>query len=227
MAWCGYKRSDGLGKFTGDRIDEERAFAGEAEVRVGEIEEALLSQLGDGGLIFFGEEFAGKALNRSEHEGEAFETPGIVVEGFGGVLGVAEGVDSLEIGRGVADVLVAFAIEGGDGRGAESEVVVARPVALIVAGAVAGESVVGRFVVFESGADEHFVGERKHLGVEFGVVDEVALFKLLEEGGVFFVGEIVGGDVVGLKGESLGEGVLPIDEGLSGNGEDKVDVDFE
>ena len=227
MAWCGYKQSDGLGKFTGDRIDEERAFAGEAEVRVGEIEEALLSQLGDGGLIFFGKEFARETLNHAEHEGEAFETPGFVVEGFGGVLGVAERVDSLEIGRGVADVLVAFAIEGGDGGGAQSEVVIAGPVALIVAGAVAGESVVGRFVVFESGADEHFVGEREHPGVEFGVVDEVALFKLLEEGGVLFVGEIVGGDVVGLKGESLGEGVFPIDEGLSGNGEDEVDVDFE
>jgi len=227
MAGCGYKRSDNLGKFTGDRIDEERAFAGEAEVRVGEVEEALLSKLGDGGLIFLGEEFAGETFNRAEHESEAFETPGFVVEGFGGVLGVAEGVDSLEIGRGVADVLVAFAIEGGDGGRAESEVVVAGPVALIVAGAIAGESVVGRFVVFESGTDEHFVGERKHLGVEFGVVDEVALFELLEEGGVFFVGEVVGGDVVGLKGESLGEGVFPIDEVLAGNGEDEVDVDFE
>lgn len=98
MAWCGYKRSDNLGKFTGDRIDEERAFAGEAEVRVGEIEEALLSKLGDDSLVFFGEEFAGETFNRAEHEGEAFETPGFVVEGFGGVLGVAEGVNSLEIG---------------------------------------------------------------------------------------------------------------------------------
>lgn len=133
---------------------------------------------------------------------------------------MAEGVDSLEISRGVADVLVAFAIDCGDGGRAESEVVIAAPVALIVAGAIAGESVVGCFVVFESGADEHFVGEREHLGVEFGVVDEVALFELLEEGGVFFVCEIVGGDVVGLKGKSLGEGVFPIDEGLSGNGED-------
>jgi hypothetical protein len=52
MAWCGYRRSDGLGKFTGDRIDEERAFAGEVEVRVGEIEEALLSKLGDDSLVF-------------------------------------------------------------------------------------------------------------------------------------------------------------------------------
>ena len=227
MAWCGYKRSENLGKFTGDRIDEERAFAGEAEVRVGEIEKALLSKLGDGSLIFFGEEFAGETLNRAEHKGESFETPGFVVEGFSGVLGVAEGVDSLEIGRGVADVLVAFAIEGGDGGGAEPEVVVPGPVALIVARAIAGESVVGRFIVFESGADEHFVGEREHLGVEFGVVDEVARFELLEEGGVLFVSEIVGGDVVGLKGDSLGEGVFPIDEGLSGNGEDEVDVDFE
>ena len=98
MAWCGYKRSENLGKFTGDRIDEERAFAGEAEVRVGEIEKALLSKLGDGGLIFFGEELAGEAFNRAEHEGESFETPGFVVEGFSGVQGMAEGVDSLEIG---------------------------------------------------------------------------------------------------------------------------------
>ena len=83
MAWCGYKRSENLGKFTGDRIDEERAFAGEAEVRVGEIEKALSSKLGDSGLIFFSEEFAGETLNHTEHKGESFKTPGFVVEGFG------------------------------------------------------------------------------------------------------------------------------------------------
>ena len=55
-------------------------------MRVGEIEEALSSQLGDSGLIFFGKEFARETLNHAEHEGEAFETR----EAFGDAQGLCE-----------------------------------------------------------------------------------------------------------------------------------------
>ena len=111
--------------------------------------------------------------------------------------------DTLEVGGGVADVLVAGAADGGDGGGAEAEVIVSDPVALVVAGSFSGERVVGSFVVLVAGLGEELVAEGEHFGVEVGVVLIGPFFKLLEEGGVFFVGEIVGGDVVGLGRESF------------------------
>lgn len=140
---------------------------------------------------------------------------------------MADGVDSLKVGGGVADVLVPGAIEGGDSGGAEAEVVVSSPVSLVVAGAFSGEGVVGGFVMLVARGGEHFFGEEEHLGVKVGVVDEVSGLEFFEEVGVFFVGEIVGGDVIGLEEEGLGEGVFPVDEGLAGDGEDEVEIDFE
>ena len=55
----------------------------------------------------------------------------------------------------------------------------------------------------------------------------MAGLEFLEEGGVFFIGEIVGGEVIGLESEGLGEGVFPVEERLGGDGEDEVDVDLE
>lgn len=60
--------------------------------------------------------------------------------------------------------------------------------------------------------------------VEVGVVAEFAFLKLLEVGGVFFVGEVVAGDVVGLESESLGEVASPGFFGLVGNRKHEVEV---
>ena len=160
-------------------------------------------------------------------EGDAFEAPGFVIEDFDVVLGVAHGGDAFEIVGGIADVLVTGPVEGGDGGGTEAEVVVADPVAFVMAGAFCGEGVVGRFVVLVARGGEDFFPEREHLRVEIGVVLVVAGLEFLEESGVFLVGEIVGGEVVGLEGEGLGQGIFPIEEGLAGDREDKVDIDFE
>jgi len=207
----------------GDGIDEKGAVADEAEVGGG-----FFDEMGEGGEIGIGEEeFEGEAFGGAELEGEAFEAPGFVVELLDVILGVADSGDALEVGGGVGDVLVAGAVEGGDGGGAEAEVVVANPVSFVVAGAFIGEGVVGGFVVQVAGGGEHLVGEGEHFGVEVGVVDEVAGLEFFEEVGVFFVGEVVGGEVVGLEGEGLGEGVFPVNEGLAGDGEDEVEIDLE
>jgi len=218
---------DGLGKLGGDGVDEKGSFADEAEVGGGEFEDALGLELDEGGLVFGEEEFARKTFDGAELEGEAFEAPGFVVEDFDGVLGVADGGDALEVFAGVAHVLMAFALEGRDGGGAEAEVVVAGPISVVVTGACPGEGVVGCFVVFESVAGEEFIGEGEHLGIEIGVVDEISGLEFFEEGGVFFVGEIVGGNMVGLKSEGLSEGILPVEEGLAGDREDEVEIDLE
>ena len=139
---------------------------------------------------------------------------------------MADGGDALEVGGGVADVLVAGAVDGGDGGGAEAEVVVPYPVAVVVAGALSGKGKIGCFVVVVAGLGEEPVAEGEHFGVEVGVVLVGAFLKLVEEGGVFFIGEIVGRDVVGLGCDGFGDGVFPVGKGLAGDGEDEVDVDF-
>ena len=212
-----------LRQFGCDGVDEEGAFADEAEVGCG-----FFDEVADGGEIGVGgQEFEGEAFGGPELEGDALEAPRFIVEDFDVVLGVAEGGDALEVVGGVADVLVSGSVESGDGGGAEAEVVVADPVTFVVAGAFRGEGVVGCFVVFVAGGGEDFFAKGEHFGVEIGIVLVVAGLKFFEEGGVFFVGEIVGGKVFGLEGEGLGEGVFPIEEGLAGNGEDEVDIDLE
>ena len=81
--------------------------------------------------------------------------------------------------------------------------------------------------MFISRAGEEVVREGEHFGVKVGVVLIVARLEFLEEGGVFFVGQIVGGDVIGLEDKGLGEGVFPIEECLPWDGEDEVNIDFE
>ena len=68
------------------------------------------------------------------------------------------------------------------------------------------------------------MGEGEEARVEVGVVAEFAFLKLVEVGGVFFVGEVVAGDVIGLEGEGLGEVVGPGFFRLVGNGEHEVEV---
>ena len=68
------------------------------------------------------------------------------------------------------------------------------------------------------------MGEGEEAGVEVGIVAEFAFLKLVEVGGVFFVGEVVAGDVVGLEGEGLGEVVGPRFFRLVGDGEHEVEV---
>jgi len=218
---------DGSGKLGGDGVDEEGSFSDEAEVGGGEFEDALRLELDEGVVVFGEEEFARKAFDGAELEGEAFKAPGFVVEDFDVVLGVADGGDAFEVFVGVAHVLMAFAVEGGDGGGAEAQVVVAGPISVVVAGACPGEGIVGCFVVFESVAGEDFLGEGEHPGVQIGVVDEISGLEFFEKSGVFFVGEIVGGNMVGLQCKGLGKGVLPVEEGLSGDREDEVEVDLE
>lgn len=168
-----------------------------------------------------------EAFGSAELEGDAFKAPGFVVKNFDVVLGVADGGDALEVGGGVADVLMSSAVEGRDGGWTEAEVVVSNPVAFVVAGAFSGEGVVGGFVMFVARRGEHFFGEGEHVGIELGVVLVVAGLELFKEVGVLLVGEVVGGEVIGLEGEGLGEGVFPIEEGLAGDGEDEVEIDLE
>lgn len=52
-----------------------------------------------------------------------------------------------------------------------------------------------------------------------------AVLKRIEKRGVFLVGEIVGRNVIGFQGGGVTQGVFPIGERLSGNGEHEVDVD--
>lgn len=76
----------------------------------------------------------------------------------------------------------------------------------------------------EAGGGEGVVREGEEAGVEVGVVAEFAFLKLVEVGGVFFVGEVVAGEVVGLEGERLGEVVGPRLFGLMGDREHEVEV---
>ena len=160
-------------------------------------------------------------------KGNALETPRFIVENFDIILGVSDGRDALEVVGSVADILVAGSIEGGDGGGTEAEVVVADPVALVVPGAFSREGVVGGFVMFVTGGGEDLLPESEHFGVEVGVVLKVAGLEFFEKSGVFLVGEIVGGEVVGLESEGLSEGVFPVEERLTRDRENEVDIDLE
>ena len=160
-------------------------------------------------------------------EGDAFQAPRFVVENLNIVPGVADRGNALEVGGGVADVLGSGALDGGDSGGAKAEVIVSDPIAFVVAGAFSGEGVVGGLVMFVACGGENFFTKREHFGVEIRVVREAAGLELFEEGCVFFVSEIVGREVIGLEGQSLCQGVLPVEEGLAGDGEDEVDIDFQ
>ena len=114
----------------------------------------------------------GEAGVGAEEEGDALEIVLLFGEVFGLVHGVADGLDLMNVGGGVGGVfptgggggfdgvegdgtgakLTAVRTEeGGNGGGAEAEVVAAFPVALVVLGVVAGGGVVGGFVVTETG----------------------------------------------------------------------------
>ena len=136
----------------------------------------MFGQAFDGRSVFLGEEFDGEAFDGTEHEGEAFEAPGFVVEVLDVVLGVPDGVDAFEVGGGVANVLMTGAVQGGNCRRTEAEVVIASPIAVIVFGSEAGECVVGGLVVFEASADHYVIGESEHFGVDFRVVGELAFW---------------------------------------------------
>ena len=94
-------------KFGGDGVDKEGAFTGEAEVGRG-----LFDEVGDGGEVGFGADvFEWQTFGSAELEGDTFEPPGVVVEDFNVILGVADGVDALAVVDGVAHVLVSGAVE--------------------------------------------------------------------------------------------------------------------
>ena len=68
------------------------------------------------------------------------------------------------------------------------------------------------------------MGEGEETGVEVGIVAEFAFLKLVEVGGVFFVGEVVAGDVIGFESERLGEIVGPGFFRLVRDGEHEVEI---
>ena len=80
--------------------------------------------------------------------------------------------------------------------------------------------------MFVAGGGEDFFGKGEHVGVEIGVVGKIPGLEFLEECCVLLVGQVVGGEVIGLESEGLGQGVLPIEEGLAGDGKDEVNVNF-
>ena len=51
-----------------------------------------------------------------------------------------------------------------------------------------------------------------------------AVLERIEKRGVFFVGEVVGGDMIGLQGNRMSQGAFPIAQRLTGDGEHEVDV---
>jgi len=55
------------------------------------------------------------------------------------------------------------------------------------------------------------------LGLEVGVVPECAFCQAVEEGGVFFVGEVLCGNVIWFGDEGTIEGVVPLFDGLAGD----------
>ena len=149
--------------------------------------------------------------------------------------GVADGVDLVDVGGGVGGVFPAdgvgcgrlrraVATESGDCGGAEAEVIAAFPVAQVVAGVMTGGGIVRGLVVAEVSAGESVVGEGEEAGVEVGVVAEFSFLELLEVSGVFLVGEVVAGDMIGFQGKGLGEIVGPARFGLMGDGEHEVEV---
>ena len=164
----------------------------------------------------------------AELEGELFLGTGLWGEGFievdgsGGVLGVFEGG---VVGFGVAGVFPAVGVDGGDGTGAEAEVVVTAPVGEVVLAEAIGLGVVGDFVSGVSGVFEGLEGVLEEFGIGFGVLLEFAFLEAEKEVGIFFVGEAVGGDVFGIEAEGLLEGGVPLLEGLAGDSEDEVEVD--
>lgn len=78
----------------------------------------------------------------------------------------------------------------------------------------------------ESGGAEDAAGEVEEVGVGVFVFGDFAALEGFEEGGVLLVGQVVGGDVVGLEADGVFEGLAPVGVGLSGNREHEVDVDF-
>lgn len=70
--------------------------------------------------------------------------------------------------------------------------------------------------------------EGVHIAFEFvGGLGEEALFSTGPEGGSFFEGEAVGGEVLGLEVEGFVKGCLPVGEGLMGDAEDEIEGDVE
>ena len=172
-----------------------------------------------------GEEGDGDARRGAEAEGDAFDVFLLRGEGLGLVDCVSDGVDEADVGGGVRDVFLAEGAQGGDGGGAEAEVVVTLPVAAVVPGVLSGAGVVGCLVVVVAGRGEKILGKVVVIRVAIRVFPEGSVLEGFEEGGVFLVGEVVGGDVLRLQGEGVAEGLFPIGEGLAGDGEHEVDVD--
>lgn len=76
-----------------------------------------------------------------------------------------------------------------------------------------------------AGGGEELLGEVVVVCIVVFVFLVGAVLEGMEEGGVFLVGEVVGGDVVWVEGEGVVEGFFPVGEGLAGDGEHEVDVD--
>ena len=171
------------------------------------------------------DEVEGEALEGAEFEAEAFGAALLGREGFevgGGEFAVLKTGD---VGGGIADVLPAVACDGAGAAGAEAEVVLAAPVGGVVTGGVAGAGVVRDFVVGVAGGFEEVEGGEEEVGVLVGEFAVLAAGEAVEEFGVFFVVEVVGGDVVRGEVDGAMEGFFPGVEGLTRDGEHQVEVE--
>ena len=115
-------------------------------------------------------------------------------------------------------------MDRGNRRWTEAEVIRALPVALVVLRVVAGLGVVRGLVVIEAGGGEDVFGEVVVIGVVIFVLCVGAVFQGIEKRCVLLVGEVVGGDVVGLQRNGVAQGAFPIRQRLAGDGEHEIDV---
>ena len=192
---------------------------------VGEVDEVVLGELVEEGVLGWVDEVEREALEGAEFEAEAFGAALLGGEGFevgGGEFAVLEAGD---VGGGIANVLPTLTGDGAGAAGAEAEVVLTEPVGGVVAGGVAGAGVVGDFVVGVAGGFEEVEGGEEEVGVLVGVFAVLASGEAVEEFGVFLVVEVVGGDVVGGEVDGAMEGFFPGVEGLTGDGEHQVEVE--
>ncbi len=219
MGWRGLEEGFGYG------VGHEFASAGEDDAVLVVFEEAEGEEFGDG-VGPRGEVGGVDAVVGADGEGEDFGGAGGGGEGFGEV---GDGLAVEDLGGesgGIGEGLPAVEADGGEGAGAEAEVIVAFPVGEIVEGMAVGEGIVGDFVMEEACGGEGIDGGFEEIGIEVDILVESAELELAEVGGVLFVGETISGEMFWLEGEGLGEGGLPLGEGLGGDGEDEIEINI-
>lgn len=209
----------------GDAVGEGFARAGKGEVGGGEVDEAVLGELVEERALGRLDEFEWEALEGADLKAKAFGAALLGGEVFVIAGGEVARLEAGDVSGGVAHVLPALPGNGAGAAGSEAEVILAEPVGGVMSGLVTGAGVVGDLVMGEAGGFEEVERGEKVVGVLLGQLTVGAAGEAVEEFGVFFVVEVVGGDVVGRELEGAVKGVFPGSESLTGNGEHEVDVD--